>query len=316
MSTLLLLYKFRPEHIEQIREAAPGWIIVSGPVEQIDNQQFLDAEVICGWSPSVAEAMNTGSKLKWLQTISAGIDKLPLDKLEQNGVLLTSASGIHPISMAETFFAMLLAFSRNLHHAIRHQVQRNWQPAEHYEQLAGKTISIIGVGTIGVEIARLAGAFGMRVIGIRRSGEPAPGVDEMFKMDALDEVLSQSDVSVNVLPYTEETHHLFNSERFKHMKPSTLFFNLGRGASVNTNDLVEALQHGTLRGAGLDVFETEPLPSDHPLWEMDNVILTPHIGGWTDNYKQKMADLFIPNLLAYLATGKPSVNLVDYKASY
>jgi phosphoglycerate dehydrogenase-like enzyme len=185
-----------------------------------------------------------------------------------------------------------------------------------YTQLAGKTLGIIGAGAIGAEFARLAAAFGMKALGVRRSGAPIDNVDQMYKMEHLNEVLAYSDFVVNVLPYTEETHHLFNSERFAHMKPSAVFFNFGRGASVITDDLVLALQKGTISGAGLDVFETEPLQSDHPLWTMDNVIVTPHIAGWTDNHKQKMTDLFTHNLQAYLATGKPDRNVVDYKLKY
>lgn len=316
MPTLMLLYNFKPEHVQQIQDIAPEWTIIAGKADEFSKVQYSDAEIVCGWNSSVAEALDNNSKLKWVQTISAGIDRLPLDKLEQQGVSLTSASGIHPVSMTETFFAMLLAFSRNLHHAIRHQSNRTWKPSEQYGTLHGRTIGIIGVGAIGTEIARLAGAFGMRVLGVRRSGLPALGVDEMFGMEALNEVLAQSDIVLNVLPYTEETHYLFNTERFKLMKNEALFFNLGRGPSVDTNALIHALQNGVIAGAGLDVFETEPLPSDHPLWLMENVIITPHIGGWTDHYKQKMADIFLLNLKAYLETGKPINNLVDYKVSY
>ena len=316
MSNILLLFKFRPEHIEQIREAAPDYTITSSSADKLDAEQLRSAEIVCGWHPSLSQVIEDGSKLKWVQTSSAGIDRLPLDELEKQGVFVTSASGIHPISMAETFFAMLLAFSRNLHHAIRHQAKREWSPSQQYEQLAGKTIGIIGVGTIGTEMARLAQAFGMHVLGVRRSGAPVTVVDEMMSMDGLDEVLSRSDVIVNVLPYTDATHYLFGAERFKLMKPNALFFNFGRGPSVDTDALVTALQDGTIAGAGLDVFETEPLASDHPLWEMDNVIITPHIGGWTDQYKQKMLDIFLPNLRAFVANGQPTVNLVDYKVSY
>lgn len=317
MPTMTLLFKFKPEHLQQIHEIAPNWTIITGGANQLTKEQYLEAEILCGWNSSAAEALEGDQlQLKWVQTISAGIDRLPLNKLEQRGVHLTSASGIHPVSMAETFYAMLLAFSRNLHHAIRNQSKQEWKTSEQYSLLADKTIGIIGVGAIGEEIARLACAFGMRVLGIRRSGLPVPGVHEMFGIDALPEVLARSDVVVNVLPYTKETHYLFNSERFGQMKQDALFFNLGRGASVNTADLVQALESKTIGGAGLDVFETEPLPSDYPLWTMENVIITPHIAGWTSNFKQRMFDIFLPNLQAYLATGKPSNNLVDYKLSY
>lgn len=316
MSTLLILFELKPEQVQQIQTLIPDWTIISGQSDTITDEQRRSAEVVLGWDSAMAGVLDSDCHLKWVQTSSAGVDKLPLDKFRELGIHLTSASGIHPISMAETLFAMLLSFNRNLHHAIRHQSQREWKVAERYDQLSGKTMGIIGVGTIGIEIARLAGAFGMRTIGIRRSAAPLAGIDQMYGMEQLDNVLSQSDVVVNVLPYTEDTHHLFNAERFGKMRPSALFFNLGRGPSVDTDALVRALDDGNLRGAGLDVFETEPLPSDHPLWTMENVIITPHIGGWTSQYKQKVADILLHNLNAYITTGKPDRNVVDFGRSY
>lgn len=316
MSTLILLYNFKPEQLAQIREVVPDWTLLTGKADTISRQQYREAEIVCGWNDYVNEALVEGDRLRWVQSISAGTDNFPMEELEKQGVFLTSARGIHPVAMAETLFAMLLSFSRNLHHAIRNQSRSLWKPSEQYSQLSGKTLGIIGLGAIGSEFARLASAFGMRTLGVRRSGKPAENVEQMYTMEELHEVLAQSDFIVNVLPYTPETHHVFNSERFAHMKRSAVFLNFGRGASVNTDDLVIALQQELIAGAGLDVFETEPLPSDHPLWTMDNVILTPHIGGWTNNHKQKMTELLLHNLQAYLTTGKPDRNIVDYKHKY
>jgi phosphoglycerate dehydrogenase-like enzyme len=316
MPTMLLIFDFKPEQERQLRELLPGWTIVSRKDGPISKEQFADAEIVCGWNSAMEEAINSDCKLRWVQTSSAGIDKLPLEKLNSLSVHVTSARGIHPVSMAETLFAMLLSFSRNLHHAIRHQSKQEWKPSERYYQLSGLTMGIIGVGAIGTEIARLATAFGMRTLGVRRSAIPVPGVNEMYGIEQLEEVLSRSDVVANILPYTVETHHLFNEERFRRMKPGALFFNMGRGASVDTDALVRALEEGWIRGAGLDVFETEPLPGDHPLWSMDNVILTPHIGGWTDDYKQRVADILFHNVHTYLTNGKPDRNLVDYDRNY
>jgi len=316
MPTLLLLFDLKPEQKQQIQNQLPDWSIISSETEILTQDHYKEAEIVLGWNTGMEEALSSDCKLRWVQTSSAGVDRLPLNKLRSLGVHLTSASGIHPISMAETLFAMLLSFSRNLHHAIRNQSRREWKSSEQYHQLAGQTMGIIGVGVIGAEFARLAGAFGMRTLGVRRSLLPVPGVDQMYTMEQLDEVLSQSDVIVNVLPYTPDTHHLFNSDTFGKMREGALFFNMGRGASVHTGDLVHALQTGTLGGAGLDVFETEPLPEEHPLWDMDNVIMTPHIGGWTAHYKQKVADILLHNLNTYLASGKPDRNVVDYDRSY
>jgi phosphoglycerate dehydrogenase-like enzyme len=316
MPTLLLLFKFKPDQVEQLRNQIPGWTILTGEAAQFSKDQLAEAEIVCGWHPAMAEALNSDCKLRWVQTSSAGIDNLPIEKLKSLGVHVTNASGIHPVSMAETLFAMLLSFSRNLHLAIRNQSKRQWKHSERYHQLAGQTMGIIGVGAIGTEIARLAGAFGMHTIGVRRSALPVPGVDKMYGMENLNEVLSLSDVVVNVLPYTAETRHLFDAGRFNMMKTNALFFNLGRGASVDTDALVFALENGVIGGAGLDVFETEPLPEDHPLWTLDNVIITPHIGGWTAHYKQLVADIFLHNLQAYLSTGKPDRNVVDFERNY
>ncbi len=316
MTTILLLFDLKPEQEQQIRDVIPEWTMISGRNGPITADQYREAEIVLGWDARVEKALDSGSKLKWLQTSSAGVDKLPLAKLKQHGVHLTSASGIHPVSMAETLFAMLLAFSRNLHHAIRNQSLREWKPADRYYQLAGRTMGIIGAGVIGTEVARLAGAFGMHTLGVRRSSTPLPGIDRMFAMEQLSEVLSLSDVVVNVLPYTEETHHLFNAERFRQMRKGSWFFNMGRGASVDTDALVHALRDGTLGGAGLDVFEVEPLQGDHPLWTMDNVIITPHIGGWTDHYKQRVTDILLHNLHAYTTKGRPDRNNVDYDRMY
>ncbi|RED56243.1 D-2-hydroxyacid dehydrogenase [Cohnella lupini] len=316
MTTMLLLYELKPEQEKQIQDVVPEWTIVSGRNGPLTEEHYRNAEIVLGWNADMEKALDSGSKLKWVQTSSAGVERLPLVKLKQHGVHLTSASGIHPVSMAETLFAMLLAFSRNLHHAVQNQSRREWKASDRYYQLSGKTMGIIGAGVIGGEIARLAGAFGMRTLGIRRSSAPLEGIDRMYAMEQLDEVLSLSDVVVNVLPFTDETRYLFNAERFAQMRKDAWFFNMGRGASVDTDALVQALRVGTVGAAGLDVFEVEPLPADHPLWTMDNVIITPHIGGWTDHYKKRVADILLHNLHAYTATGKPSRNLVDYDRMY
>ncbi|XID93701.1 D-2-hydroxyacid dehydrogenase [Paenibacillaceae bacterium WGS1546] len=316
MRTMLLLFKLKPEHERRLRERLPDWRIVTAGDGRAEEELYRNAEIVLGWNDGMNDALASAGKLRWIQTASAGVDKLPLGELRDRGIHVTSASGIHTVAMAETLFAMLLAFSRNLHLAVRSQSRREWRVAERYGQLAGRTMGIIGVGAIGKEVARLARAFGMRTLGVRRSGQPAEGIDEMYGMDRLDEVLERSDAVVNILPYTEETHHLYDADRFRRMKPDALFFNIGRGPSVDTDALVEALRSGAIGGAGLDVFEAEPLPAEHPLWTMDNVILTPHIGGWTGQYKTRVLELFEHNLDHYLQDGKPVRNVVDFDRSY
>lgn len=315
MRTIVSLFGFDPEQEQRIRAAAPGCNVIFGKPGSLDISLLEETEVLCGWWKA-AEERGLGDRLKWVQTGSAGVDNLPLAELASRGIVLTTASGVHPVPMTETVFAMLLAFTRKLHRAVRNQQHRRWERDDAYGELRGRTLAVVGAGEVGTEIARIAQAFGMRTLGVRRSGRPGPYIDDMTTTERLDDVLRESDVVVNVLPHTEETVRLFDAGRFAAMKPSAIFINIGRGTAVDTDALTSALRDGVIAGAGLDVCEPEPLPEDHPLWAMDNVIITPHIGGATDRYKERMTDLFVENLEAYLKTGKPAKNIVDYGRSY
>ncbi|MCE5171916.1 D-2-hydroxyacid dehydrogenase [Paenibacillus profundus] len=317
MRNMICLHGLTPEQEEHIRAAAPEWSILFGRPNELDRSVYRDAEVILGWCGTAAEeCLQQDSKLRWVQLWSSGADYMPFAALQEKGIMLTDAGGVHPVPMAETVFAMLLAFTRGLPWAIRNQQQRSWNKEGHFTELTGKTIGIIGVGHIGTEIARLAQAFGMRVIGVRRSKRSAPYVEAIYSLEELDKVLEESDVVVNVLPKTDRTLRLFDEGRFAAMKAGALFINVGRGTTVETDALVRSLQEGHLGGAGLDVFDIEPLPEDHPLWSMDNVIITPHIGGNTDQLKERVTALFIENLQIYLTQGEPARNVVNYDNQY
>jgi len=317
MRTLVCLFGFTAEQEKEIAAAAPGWNVVFAKPKELDAGLLRQAEVVCGWHDVVGDALREGaSRLRWVQSGSAGVDNVPLGMLERLGVTLTTASGVHPGPMAETAFAMLLAFTRNLHRSVRKQAERKWERFEAYGELRGRTIGIVGAGQIGAEVARLAQAFGMRTLGVRRSGAAAPHFERMAPFERLDEVLAESDVVVNILPGTAETRRLFDAQRFARMKPGALLINIGRGSTVDTDAMVAALREGRLGGAGLDVFDPEPLPGDHPLWGMDNVIILPHVGGMTDRYKERLAGLFLANLRDYLERGAPTKNVVDYARGY
>lgn len=315
--TIIAMGGYTPEQQARIREATPGWDVIFGKVKDLDSRLFREAEIVLGYSPAVeTDSLLPDSKLRWIQGWSAGVDKLPLDKLAARGVVLTDASGVHPNQMSETTLALMLAFTRNVHSAIRNQVEGRWELKGSYGEMHGKTIGIIGAGEIGNELATICRAFNMTVLGVRRSGKPADPYDRMYDMSGLSEVLAESDYVVNLLPLTEETEGLFNAEVFAQMKRSAFFVNVGRGPSVVTDDLVQALRDGVIAGAGIDVTEPEPLPEGHPLWSLDNVIITPHIGGQSDQYSARVADLFIHNFKSYIETGRPDRNIVDYTLKY
>lgn len=317
MRTIVCALDLPPELLEHVRRAAPGFNIIAGRAKELDRDVFRQAEVIFGWSPAVKEECSyDDSPLRWVQLWTAGADYVPMDALRKHDITLTTAGGVHPIPMMETVFAMLLSFTRNLPQAIRNQERHTWDTKGNFTELYGKTMGIIGIGQIGTEVARIAQAFGMRVLGVRRSIRPNDHVDGLYTIEQLNEVLPECDVVVNILPKTSQTVNLYDEATFAAMKQGALFINVGRGASVKTSALIDALNNGHLAGAGLDVFDIEPLPEDHPIWSMDNVIITPHIGGNTDQLKERAVKLFIENLKAYVEHGQPAHSIVDYDKEY
>jgi phosphoglycerate dehydrogenase-like enzyme len=299
--------------VQQIKDIVPDWELVIGKDKEVWGPHLHEAEVIVGYQLP----LETVSNLKWIQSSSAGINHFPIKHFIQNDILLTSANGVHAYPISETIFALLLGFTRKIHTYVKNQQEKIWHHGGIEQEIHEKTIGIIGVGAIGKETAKIAKAFGMKVLGIRQSCNPVENVDEMYTPDQLNLVLPQCDYVVVTLPLTKDTYHLFGSEQFKQMKPSAFFINIGRGALVHEKELVEALKNGEIAGAGLDVFEQEPLDKKSPLWELENVIITPHTAGSTEYYNQRVIeDIFIPNLKEYLAGNRPPINFVDYTKGY
>ncbi|MBT2688891.1 D-2-hydroxyacid dehydrogenase [Bacillus sp. ISL-47] len=316
--TCIITHELEQSQLEKIREMIPDWQLLTGkdPVNWLNYVK--EAEVIAGWKKDLKEPIQEGStNLRWFQSWSAGVDSLPLAKMEANGIQITSANGVHANPISETIFALMLALTRKIHTYVKNQQSKTWHHASMKLEIHNKTIGIIGVGAIGKETAKIAKAFGMKVVGVRHSGKPEEYVDEMYTSSQLNDVLPQCDYVAVTLPLTNETRQLFGAEQFSLMKESAFFINIGRGEIVVENDLIAALQAGKIAGAGLDVFEKEPLGEDSPLWELENVIVTPHTAGSTEHYTQRVIeDIFIPNLKNYINGETPAINLVDYQKGY
>ncbi|WP_404432526.1 D-2-hydroxyacid dehydrogenase [Sutcliffiella horikoshii] len=315
---MLITQNIGEDYTQQIKDLAPELEVIVGKDKEIWEPYAKEAEIVVGWKKELEElSLVEGSNLRWIQSWSAGVNSMPLTTLSENGIVLTSANGVHAYPISETIFALMLGLTRKIHTYVQQQQQKKWHHAQMNHEIHGRTIGIIGVGEIGKETAKIAKAFQMNVIGVRHSGKPTDNVDEMFTPDRLHEVLPKCDYVVITLPLTDETEGMFGTEEFKRMKKTAFLINIGRGEVIVENELVQALQENVIAGAGLDVFTKEPLEENSPLWDMDSVIITPHTSGSTEHYtKRVIEDIFIPNLKHFLKNEKPSINLVDYKKGY
>jgi len=241
--------------------------------------------------------------LRWIQSVTAGTEQFPLDALRDAGVVLTSAVGIHDVQVSEHAFGLLLGLTRGIGTSVSNQVDRVWRWSSVID-LAGMTLGVLGLGVIGEAVARRAKAFDMQVLGTKRSPDGYAGAaDEVLGPQGTLEVFRRSDAVIVTLPETPETAGVVGAAELEALAGG-FFINVGRGAVVDEDALIEALGSGTLRGAGLDVFQEEPLPEDSPLWRMAGVIITPHLAGVSPRYGERLAGLFARNLAAYHGAGE------------
>ncbi|MCB0181631.1 MAG: D-2-hydroxyacid dehydrogenase [Anaerolineae bacterium] len=303
------------------------------PVAEIPEALRNRINILYGWGKFVVEA-HLCPKLDWLQTHSAGIDYLLDTPLWPSQVKVSTMNGIHAIPMAEFALTMMLAFRWKLPTIRRFQQRAEWV-TERWEtfagpELRGLTLGIIGYGAIARELARQVTALGVRVLAVNRSGqrqpdrgfrEPGTGdpqamlPETIYPSSQLLTMLPQCDYVVVLAPSTTDTYHLINAAALETMKPTAVFINLARGALVDEAALVNALRQQQIAGAALDVFEEEPLPADSPLWQFENVILSPHVSGFTPHYDERASDLFVENLRRYL-NEEPLLNLVERSRGY
>jgi phosphoglycerate dehydrogenase-like enzyme len=246
------------------------------------------------------EAFEAATDLRWVQATNAGVDAYDLDFFRDERVALTNASGVAAEPIAEQVLGYLLAFERRFDRAIRQQRARHW---ERYRagELRGKTVGIVGVGAIGSRIADLASALGTEVLGTKRDLDSVPEtVDRAWTPDGLGQLLDASDYLVLACPLTETTRGLIGTDELDRLASSSVLVNIARGPVVEEPALIEALETDSIRGAALDVVTDEPLSGDSPLWDLDNVFLTPHMAGYTPHYMDRCADLFTANYGSFI----------------
>ncbi|MFB6155418.1 MAG: D-2-hydroxyacid dehydrogenase [Haloferacaceae archaeon] len=311
--TVLVPHSVSPERTDELRAELEAHLddlrLAAADTPDETDALLPEADAIVTFSLS-AEDLERAGNLRWVQALSAGVDAYPLDALAEAGVALTNASGVHAEPIAEQVLCYMLMFARALPAAARNQERNVWERTTGGE-LRGKTVGVVGVGAIGGRVAELASALGTEVLGTKRDTSETPdGVDELYPADEYHEVLKRSDYVVLACPLTDATRRMIGTDEFRLMSGDSVLVNIARGAVVDESALERALQSHRIRGAALDVFEEEPLPADSPLWDLSNVVVTPHTAGATPHYLERCADLVAENYERFVA-GEDLVNRVN-----
>lgn len=311
---VLVTNRLNERQIAILKSIDPGIYVTTCELREI-QQYIADTDILVTWGwMDISPYFDNAPKLRWIQALSAGVEKLVFPALVNSSVLLTSARGIHGIPASEHVLAMMLSYTRGLHLTIRNQEKKIWQRVPN-DEANEKTIGIVGLGSIGRNIAKKCKALNMRVVAIKQTMSEELFIDLLLGPEELDRLLAMSDFVVLAVPLTPATHHMINAERLQIMKKNAFLINIARGQVIDEAALLEALREGRIGGAGLDVFDNEPLPADHPLWSFDNVIITPHCAALSPYYLDRAVALIADNIARFLQ-GREMVNVIDKQKGF
>jgi phosphoglycerate dehydrogenase-like enzyme len=315
----VLVWNLQPDAVPQLQAAAPGVELLLAKDAAEAARLAPQADVVLG--VCTPELLAAGPRIRWIQSYSAGVERcVAIPALRERNVLLTNMQRVAGPVMAEHVLALVLAYARGLYFYIPEQRAARWTrelpPPGRMLSLEGKTVLVVGLGGIGVEVAKRASALGMKVTAIRASGrEGPPFVSYVGLPDELGKLAAAADFVVNTTPLTPATTGMFDANFFATVKPGSFFVNVGRGQSVVQSELIAALKSGRLGGAGLDVTDPEPLPADSSLWKMPNVIITPHVSAQSDVDDDARLAIVAENLRRYVA-GERMLSVVDVAKGY
>ncbi|MWG36031.1 D-2-hydroxyacid dehydrogenase [Halomarina oriensis] len=289
-------------YVAELRERLPDHDIELARTPAAERDAIADAPVVTG--PDIPESLLDGAdSLELFAGMYAGYGHLPLDALEARDVAVTTASGVHAPNVAEHVLASILAFVREFPTAFDRQRDAEWRHFQAHE-LAESTVTVVGLGAIGEGVVDRLQGFDVETVGVRHSPEKGGPTDEVLGPDGLHGALARTDYLVLACPLTDETRGLLDAEAFHTLPPEAVVVNVARGPVVDTDALVEALRSNRIRGAALDVTDPEPLPQDHPLWTLSNVLVTPHNAGHTPRYYERLADIVAENVRRIDDTGR------------
>jgi phosphoglycerate dehydrogenase-like enzyme len=319
---VLIHTKMSEQQLEKLRSVSPELEIVREVDAERAREALRDAEILCTYK--LPGPLEEARALRWIQLVSAGAEHLFEAGIADMDVEVTTVSGIHGPAMAEYALCMMVMLARRLPQILRESAQRQWRPSRartyYGDELRGKTLGIVGFGKVGQQAASVARCMGMNVLGFRRTpaaqAEPGGLAEELFSgREGLLRMLPRCDFLLLVAPLTAATRGLIGEEELRAMKPTAHLINVARGQLVDEPAVVRALREGWIAGAALDVFSTEPLPADSELWDLPNVIITPHMSGDFIEYLDRAAEVFEENLRRYLA-GEPRINVLDKQRGY
>lgn len=319
--------------LERIKAAAAPMEVCNAASPADALAHVADADAFFG--KLTPELLAAAKQLRWVQSPTASLEHYLFPELIAHPLVLTNMRGLYSDVIAEHVLGMMLCFTRNLHIYIRQQPEARWEPVggeaqresfatgpgvstpieQAHKSLGDHTLGVVGLGQIGLEIARRAASFEMRVLALDPVAGPQPGIERVFRPPELPELLSQCDFVVVAAPHTPETAGWFARAQLQAMRRGAYLINIGRGAIVKLDDLVAALQAGEIAGAALDVFETEPLPASHPLWKMPNVILTPHVAGQSPRIRPRHLQVVLDNVARFVR-GESLLNVVEKERWY
>ena len=313
----------------RIREAAASMNVVNANDRDEAGREIVEADAFFG--KLTPELLAHAQRLRWVQSPTASLEHFLFPELVEHPCLLSNMRGLFSDVIADHVLGYVLCFARNLHIYLRQQQRGEWSPVgdqsyvanfvaapgtilpmdRAHQHLSDCTLGVVGVGHIGAEVLRRASAFGMKLLGVDPVRREVDGVlADVWPVERLGELLAQSDYVVIAAPHTPETAKLFHRPVIQQMKRTGILINIGRGAIVDLHDLTEALRAGDIAGAALDVCEIEPLPSDHPLWQMSNVIITPHVAAASPRIAERHLETLLDNIRRFVK-GEPPATLVD-----
>ena len=300
--------------LDDLNAVSPDVTAIAAETPDDLMREIVDAEIVYGRLPK--EPFLLAKNLKWVQSIGVGFETMLYPEMIESDVVITNTAGAFDSAMAEHALGLMFAFTRGVIFSERNRKSRNWNQNITLSQIDGRTACVLGLGSIGrAMISRLA-ALGVTVTAVDAQVTSAPdGVDNLFSPDQMLDAIADADFVLVALPLTEGTRGLINAACFERMKDTSYLINVARGPIVNESDLINALNAGKIAGAGMDVFEKEPLPKESPLWEMENVVMIPHLGGRSEEGGGNMQQIFIENLRRYV-NGEELMNIIDKQKGY